>query len=76
MTLPQVESLMRFWAHTPPASLALKRISLALGLKATEPKVVAKTAGEAKQLASEAGIPVIEGRPDDPVLDMLDKAGW
>lgn len=68
--------MMRFWAHTPPAALALKRISLFLGLKPTDPPVVAKTASEAVDQAMDAGIPVMEGRPNDPVLDMLDKIGW
>lgn len=76
MTLPQVDALMRFWAHTPAPALALKRLSLFIGLKPVEPPVVAKTADEATQQARDAGMPVMEGRPNDPVLDMLDEMGW
>lgn len=74
VTLPQAEALARFWETIPPAALQLKRISLALGI-APDKKVntsTPKTADEAIRQALAAGIPVMEGRPDDPDLKFLD----
>ncbi|MBI4997859.1 MAG: hypothetical protein HZC22_13395 [Rhodocyclales bacterium] len=64
--------LTTHWRTVPPASMQLKRIALALGIP--EPKVhtPAKTAAEAMREALSAGLPVFEGRPDDPMLDLLD----
>jgi hypothetical protein len=52
----------------------LKRIALALGLPDTQPATSAKptTAEDAMRAALAAGLPVMEGRPDDPMLDLLD----
>lgn len=71
MTLPQALVLTTHWRTVPPASMQLKRIALALGIP--EPKVhtPAKTPVEAMREAMAAGLPVIEGRPDDPMLDLL-----
>lgn len=72
MTLPQAYALTALWRSVPPAAMQLKRIALALGIP--EPKVhtPAKTPGEAMREAMAAGLPVMEGRPDDPMLDLLD----
>ncbi len=74
MTLPQLDALSAFWASVPPASVQLKRISLALGLPDTQP-----TQGSARKVSAEdamreafaSGLPVMEGRPDDPMLDLI-----
>lgn len=52
----------------------LKRISLYLGLPDTkkQPSAPARTPQDALQQAMAAGLPVMEGRPDDPMLDLLD----
>lgn len=72
MTLPQVDVLAVFWISTPPPAVQLKRIAQALGLsdpvRAT-PRAVKPQ--DAMQEALAAGIPVMEGRPDDPMLDLL-----
>ena len=74
MTLPQANALGRFWQSVPPAGVQLKRIALALGIPETRPAVQtsARSPEEAVREALAAGIPVMEGRPDDPLLDFLD----
>lgn len=71
MTLPQVNVLSRYWISVPPAALQLKRISLALGLPDTTPKKAAATPQEAMREALAAGIPVMQGRPNDPMLALI-----
>lgn len=75
MTLPQVDALSAFWASVPPPAVQLKRISLALGLPDTASPsrgTQAPTAQQdAMQQALAAGVPVMEGRPDDPMLDLI-----
>ena len=74
MTLPQSNALARHWESIPPAALQLKRIGLVLGLPNTAPSVqtYARTPDDALREALAAGLPVTEGRPDDPLLDFLD----
>lgn len=68
---------MRFWRHTPPAALALKRLSLFVGIKPERaPSPPAATPREALDEVSAAGLPVAHGRPNDPMLDLVDAAGW
>lgn len=57
----------------PPASVQLKRISLALGLPDTQPAPAARAGKpvDAMREAMAAGLPVMEGRPDDPMLDLI-----
>jgi hypothetical protein len=52
----------------------LKRIALALGLPDTAPPSKARSLKpeDAMRQALAAGIPVMQGRPDDPMLDFLD----
>jgi len=73
VTLPMVQALNATWAHLPPPALALRRIGLALGVKAPDAphKQSASPAG-AIQEAQAAGLPVMQGRPDDPMLAFLD----
>lgn len=56
----------------PPASVQLKRISLALGLPDTQPASARSVKpADAMREALAAGLPVMEGRPDDPMLDLI-----
>lgn len=74
MTLPQLDALSAFWASVPPAGVQLKRISLALGLpdtKAPQHAAGKTSADAAMRAAMAAGLPVMEGRPDDPMLDLI-----
>lgn len=56
----------------PPANVQLKRIALYLGLPDTKPVQTSARPVDALQQAIAAGLPVMEGRPDDPLLDFLD----
>jgi hypothetical protein len=57
----------------PPPAVQLKRIALALGIPEPAPvQTSAKTSEEIFREAAAAGLPVFEGRPDDPMLDLLD----
>lgn len=52
--------------------MQLKRIALALGIPEPRVQTPARTPQEALREAAAAGLPVMEGRPDDPMLDFLD----
>ncbi len=79
MTLPQVEALGKYWLHFPPASMSMARIVRGLGIETPQvPKQAAiavksdATAKQAIEQAIAAGIPMFGGRPDDPMLDLLE----
>ncbi len=72
MTLPQVDALAAFWTAVPPPGVQLKRIALALGLpEAKTPAKPQLTAEDAMREAMAAGLPVMEGRPNDPMLALI-----
>ena len=57
----------------PPPDAQLRRIALFLGLPDTAPRRTAPTSPEdSLREAIAAGLPVMEGRPDDPMLNFLD----
>lgn len=57
----------------PPPAVQLKRIALALGIPDPKPVQTSKQSlDDALQAAGAAGIPIMQGRPDDPMLDFLD----
>jgi hypothetical protein len=67
-----LDALSRFWSVVPPPAIQLKRIALALGLADAKPAPTrAEKPADALKEAMAAGIPVIEGRPDDPMLDLI-----
>lgn len=61
-----------FWLRVPPAALQLKRISLALGLSDTTVQTSTRKVNDVMREAAAAGLSVMDGRPDDPMLDFLD----
>jgi hypothetical protein len=71
MTFPRLRALNARWRDVPPPAMQLARIAAALGLKPA-PRPQKQTAQEFMQSALAAGVPVIEGRPDDPMLAFLD----
>lgn len=71
MTLPQVNTLAAFWAGVPPPAMQLKRIALALGIPDTAPPSKTVKPEDAMREAMAAGLPVMEGRPDDPMLNLI-----
>ncbi|MBU3908864.1 MAG: hypothetical protein KKF85_03375 [Gammaproteobacteria bacterium] len=52
--------------------MQLKRIALALGIPEPRVQTSTRTPQDALREAAAAGLPVSEGRPDDPLLDFLD----
>lgn len=72
VTLPQAQALNKCWVVLPPAAIALRRICGALGMKTAADKPRARTVEEAVREAMAGGLPVIQGRPNDPMLDFLD----
>lgn len=68
MTFPRLRALNASWSAIPPAALTLKRISQWLGLPAPAEHRVARTVEEATKEVMTAGLPVMHGRPDDPML--------
>lgn len=72
MTLPQVDALAAYWRTVPPPAVQLRRIAHALGLQDAKPVAApAKSADAAMREAFGAGLPVMHGRPDDPMLDLI-----
>jgi len=68
-----VRALNLAWAVLPPPAIALRRIGAALGVKqAAARPPAARTAAEAVREAMAGGLPVMQGRPDDPMLAFLD----
>ena len=68
-----VQALNSTWAVLPPPALALRRIGLALGVKAPDVRPQrATSSADAIRQAQTAGLPVVQGRPDDPMLAFLD----
>lgn len=73
-----VTALSKFWQHTPPPIIQLKRISQALGVKADlapEKAVNFKsqdiTQSDMQDIGGALG-GIAQGRPNDPMLDFLD----
>lgn len=68
-----VQALNATWAVLPPPAMALRRIGVALGVKAPDVRPRRSTSSaDAIREAQTAGLPVMQGRPDDPMLAFLD----
>lgn len=71
-----VSALYKAWKEFPPPALALLRIGAALGIKppSPPPRALGKAQGIQNVLSEVAamGIPIMHGRPDDPMLELLD----
>jgi hypothetical protein len=81
VTLPQVAALGRFWKQVPPPAVQLRRIALFLGLKpesaeatpnAPRGPMAPTNQDDALRALGVSGLPIMRGRPDDPMLDLLD----
>ncbi len=82
--VPMYLSLCRFWRDVPPAAVQLRRIASYIGLKsdvnASEPVQTSASTRpatlssfeEVAATAAQAGMPAFPGRPNDPMLDLLD----
>lgn len=73
LTLPRVQVLFAHWLRHPPMAWQLDRLTAYLGLPPpAPPPMPAATAQDALRQAAAAGLPIAEGRPNDPMLDLLD----
>lgn len=77
MSLQQVNALTKFWQHSPPAYIQLRRIGQFLGLETPKPPAeLTQESPEIDQKAihniQSAGLGAFEGKPNDPMLDFLD----
>jgi len=73
VTLPQVQVLMQHWRLQPPMVVLAGRLCRYFGIEVSQPvQRAAATPQDALKEALAAGLPVAEGRPDDPMLDFLD----
>ena len=70
MTFPRLTALHQAWERVPPLPVTLQRIARRLGA-ASEPRRRVNAAPErALEQAIAAGLPVMHGRPDDPMLEL------
>lgn len=80
--LPTYLAMCRWWREVPPAAVQLRRIASFLGLKENAqpgaPRMAASAQPSSPQdIASQAamaGMPAFEGRPSDPMLDLIPPA--
>lgn len=80
--LPQYFALCDWWREVPPPAVQLRRIAHFLGLKENAQPGTSRMAAplEASSLqdvamaAASAGMPAFEGRPSDPMLDLIPPA--
>lgn len=73
VTLPQVHVLSTYWRQQPPMPILARRLCQYFGIQIAMPTPkVAASPDDAMQEAMSAGLPVTYGRPDDPMLDLLD----
>ena len=77
--LPIYFALCEWWQEVPPAAIQLRRIAQFLGLKQDAqpgrarmtPAAPPSSQQEVAMAAAMAGLPVFEGRPSDPMFDLL-----
>lgn len=83
--LPTYFALCDWWREVPPAAIQLRRIASFLGLKpggepgaarmtTTTGQAALSSAQDVAGIAALAGMPVIEGRPADPMFDLIGPA--
>lgn len=63
---------MASWRAVPPVAIQLARIASAIGIKAAPDAPQKQSPQEFIQQVQSMGIPVMQGRPDDPMLAFLD----
>lgn len=79
--LPTYVSLCDWWQEVPPPAIQLRRIAQFIGLQAESNPTAPRMSKHASQspssqqdiamAASMAGMPAFEGRPSDPMLDLI-----
>jgi hypothetical protein len=73
MTTPRLRALEATWRSVPPLVVTVHRLANYIGVPAPagESQRVAKTLDEALEQAASAGLPVMHGRPNDPMLALV-----
>lgn len=73
-------ALCAWWQDVPPAAIQLRRIAAFLGIKPDAQPGTSRMAAASDSPSSEqdiamaaamAGLPAFNGRPDDPMLDLI-----
>lgn len=75
VTLPQVQILSTYWKAQPPLVVLTSRLCRWAGIDVCTDRPgnrPAATPGDAMKQCAEMGLAVSHGRPDDPMLDLLD----
>ena len=82
--LPTYFALCETWAEVPPPAVQLRRIAHYLGLvpdaspdtprMATTASAAPSTAQEIAMAAAMSGLPAFDGRPADPMFDLIPAA--
>lgn len=73
VTLPQVHALSAYWRQQPPMVVLASRLCRYFGIDVSLPQTrIATSPHESMREALAAGLPVFDGRPDDPDLAFLD----
>ncbi len=76
MTLPQALSLFVYWRHQPPLVTLVSRVCRYFSIDVSTAEAPVRkpptTLEESLQQMCEAGLNITPGRPDDPMLDLLD----
>lgn len=80
--LPTYFALCEWWREVPPPAVQLRRIAQFLGLKENAQPGTQRMAGPSRPsneqdiatAAAMAGIPAFDGRPNDPMLDLIPPA--
>lgn len=75
-------ALCEWWREVPPPAIQLRRIAQFLGLKENAQPGTQRMAGPSKpsseqdlaMAAAMVGMPTFEGRPNDPMLDLIPPA--
>lgn len=78
--LPTYFALCEWWGEVPPPAVQLRRIAQYLGLQAGADPATRRMATPATpssqqdiaMAAAMAGMPAMQGRPADPMLDLID----
>jgi hypothetical protein len=72
-------ALCEWWREVPPAAIQLRRIAQFVGIKQDSQPGTARMAAPATpssdqdiaMAAAMAGLPAFDGRPNDPMLDLI-----
>lgn len=71
MTFPRLAALRQAWERVPPPAVTLQRLAQWAGaVQAPATRQRATRPDQALEQLHAAGMPVMHGRPNDPMLDL------